>query len=236
MNGESEENEKRFLTLENNEIWFSKPDLLNDPYECQSMFVDYDQLALDGFTAEEVKDIENLLGRICYIASFTDSLSKNFPMWTHYANKHKGFCVKYKVVNPKNIYRVDYEEQRKPVTAEIKNAIEQLRIIQNPNGREEEHFKARLILYLHMRLLAKNYSTKHKSWEYESEYRALKTVPDWNKPGMNVYVEDVGLHIAEVYIGNKCQYYDRIKKITDRLGVPCSQCRLDNKEFLVVAE
>jgi len=46
---------------------------------------------------QKIRDIRNTPFRIACFSNFHDDeeLGKNTTMWAHYANNHRGFCVKY---------------------------------------------------------------------------------------------------------------------------------------------
>ncbi len=81
----------------NRELWFAKPDSLNDPFECQMLLPEVlesiwrhypipkaQQLEIENFLAEFVNGVG-----ICSLSR----TRKNQLMWAHYADEHKGFCI-----------------------------------------------------------------------------------------------------------------------------------------------
>jgi len=44
-------------------------------------------------------------------------------MWAHYANNHKGFCVEYRITNPKHLYPISYEAERVAIASSITKMI-----------------------------------------------------------------------------------------------------------------
>lgn len=230
-------NDKKMLTLKENCVWFSRPDILNDPFELKGLYMDYDQLKKDGASIEDAKHIETYLCKICVIASFTDTMEKNMPMWAYYANNSKGFCVKYKVTDSKRFFPVKYEEQRKPVLDAAKKMLDLHAVVTDPTVSNEERFKAGSIIGLNIGILFQNYSIKHISWKHENEYRAFQPRPESEDSlGKNVSVSDMGLIVDSIYTGYDCEYHEQIKTIADELHIPCYKCKLDEKEFLIVTE
>ncbi len=83
--------------LVNKELWFARPDSLNDPFECQfnsdtifspmseSLVISKEEITK---TKEIALDTFNSMG----VCSFSRA-RKNQLMWAHYANEHKGFCI-----------------------------------------------------------------------------------------------------------------------------------------------
>jgi hypothetical protein len=89
--------------LKNRELWFARPDSLNDPFEFsfkpEALYAGYDEFnRLDAETKEQViksdLDMFNLMG----VCSFSRA-RKNQLMWAHYADEHKGFCIGFNEVD-----------------------------------------------------------------------------------------------------------------------------------------
>lgn len=235
--GKVEKNEKKFFSLSNNMIWFSTADQMNDPYEFRGVYVDYNQLKKDGISEDEVKNLRLLLEEDFLLASFATDVIYSFPMWAHYANNHKGFCIKYKVVDYKKIQKVNYVRQRENITDGIKSAIKVFEKMRDPSIREEEKQFAMGLMDMYMRVVNQNFTLKHESWNYENEYRII--VEHKNKKekfGRNIPAKEVGLVAEEIYIGYKCNVYGRIKDIADRLGISCYKCRVQDKDFMIFTE
>jgi hypothetical protein len=81
----------------NRELWFARPDSLNDPFECQFDFESwFDELGLFPYISKSeiikikkgASDTFNSLG----VCSFSKT-RENLLMWSHYADEHKGFCI-----------------------------------------------------------------------------------------------------------------------------------------------
>ena len=105
-------NEKRFDSLLKKEIWLSFPEKLNDPYEMRGFRLNVQELhdAL-GLGSDTIDLFLSTLQRVP-VASLTENMATNMPMWAHYANNHHGYCVKYKVENKHAVRAVIYSEQR----------------------------------------------------------------------------------------------------------------------------
>lgn len=235
--GKVEKNEKKFYSLSNNMIWFSTADQMNDPYEFRGIYVDYNQLKKDGITEDEVKSLRRLFEEDFLLASFASDVVCSFPMWAHYANNHKGFCIKYKVIDDKKIQEVKYVKQRENITDGIKGAIQAFEIMKDPTIQEEKKQFVMGLMDMYMRVIDQNFTIKHESWKYEKEYRII--VERKNKKelfGENVLAKDVGLNAEAIYVGYKCDVYERIKKIADQLGITCYKCRPQEKDFMIFSE
>jgi DUF2971 family protein len=117
-------------------IWFSKPKNFNDPFDCQIPFI--------------ISDLSGVIDAELSISCFSTKVN-SILMWSHYADKHSGFCLEY---DPHDMF-----------------------ILENRTGNHEpwispvyyvDHippYKHKNSLYLAV--------TKTNDWKYESEYRML---------------------------------------------------------------
>lgn len=92
-------NKRRFDSIRNNTIWESTCFEFNDPFECQYLYLNENDLLEMGIPnhkdAKKLWDsimgqIQQRITTICFTQNPND-----MPMWAHYANEHKGFCVEY---------------------------------------------------------------------------------------------------------------------------------------------
>lgn len=111
--------------LINGELWFGLPKNLNDPYECEFIIKEYDNIPLTDLieffyeTMPEFLESDSIKTRINKILSdysiFHQDVHKylryrlekfygltsftydkdNILMWSHYADSHKGFCLAF---------------------------------------------------------------------------------------------------------------------------------------------
>ena len=234
--GENDENEKRFHSLEKDEIWFSVPGKMNDPYEFRGVYVDYDRLKKEGISKSEVDELQHMFEDEYALASFSQGID-SFPMWAHYANDHKGFCVRYRVVDDKRIRKVKYEKQRPDITQGIHEAILTNEKLKDPEMDTKLKGFMMGLQGMFMLVLEQNYTVKHQSWSYEEEYRIIVERTDKESSyGQNVPSNNVGLYVDAIYTGYKCNSYDRLREIAVKLGVPCYRCKLDEKDYMIFAE
>ena len=91
---ESEKDEKKFLSLQREEIWFEQKDLLNDPYEYKGILLDRKKLSEAGYSPDVIEKYQTLLDFSDYGITCLSSNNMDYlPMWAYYTNNHKGFCV-----------------------------------------------------------------------------------------------------------------------------------------------
>lgn len=226
------ENEKRFKSLSENKIWYSLPEKLNDPYEMKGFYFDKDKLIENGYPEETVDVLMNMVLRTP-IASFTSNIENNLPMWAHYSNNHKGFAVKYKVNNKHSIRNVIY----------LDKVFDASKLLSHFYGTafqlEKTHKNDDLTYLLYVSsVLQMIYFTKHISWKYENEFRALylDELDSSITHGLNVEADKAKLVPIGVYAGVHCldEHKTRLKEISGSLGIEFHCCKQSNTEFTVV--
>lgn len=229
-------NEKKLFTLQGNAIWCAPPSDLNDPFEFKGLYLDYNRL--EGiYPLQLLDDVQYMLESAFLLASFTRHMETNMPMWAHYANNHKGFCVKYAVKNKRRVFPVIYEPQRIPIAYIFQKAVKSIQIMNDKGNSRSDRLTASKEMDYFMSIMKENYFIKHESWKYEEEYRAIYPSPQQEKiAGQNVAVAELGLRVDSIYAGINCQYKDRIKEIAQGLGVPCYQCKLDDHHYSLFVE
>ena len=94
-----DENDKRLKSLETQTIWASKKEKLNDPYEFHSISYDETRIKNAGWKLETIKKCIDLFSSSLLISCFSNADNARIPLWAHYSNGHKGFCIKYEVVD-----------------------------------------------------------------------------------------------------------------------------------------
>ena len=165
-------NKSSLELLINRELWFAKPDTLNDPFECQMIF----RNILDSMWAKYKFD-ENLKTKIeaetekCLSNAGICSFSKtrqNQLMWAHYADEHKGFCIGFKhellIENTNEIGSIDVLYQSDYPYEEIFKIIEKFLV--NLDGD--------LTKTIIWSIVYKIMQTKYTYWSYERELRLTR--------------------------------------------------------------
>ena len=112
--------------LTNNSLKFSSPLQFNDPYDCHFVIDGYTEdirkWAKEASTSEAqfelfsliskqplpeitkaVYDATTRIGICCFSRSY-----KNLLMWAHYADKHKGVCLKFDISKDKDLFDQPY--------------------------------------------------------------------------------------------------------------------------------
>lgn len=204
--------EKKYITLKNNEIWFAHKDSLNDPYEYKGMFLDQQKLSEAGYPPNIIEEYQKLFDLNEYgITCFSSNPVEYLPMWAYYTNNHKGFCVEYDVVKKDCIHEVLYEPERIKVASLIFQSKEAVKHAMTTGDRVKADFLSTLFL--------QNLFIKAKAWEHEKEYRIV--YPLDNNIGKNVPAYKLGIRPSRIIVGVNCDDNDikRLDNISNGLGL-----------------
>ena len=121
--------------------------------------------------SRKIYDIRNIQYKICCFSNFKDEneLLENSTMWSHYADNHRGFCVKYKL---------DFEilENKEEILCGL-FPITYTSSIPRISARELiklSYNNDKLILNKPvLKTTLKTLTTKSKFWNYEKEWRLI---------------------------------------------------------------
>jgi len=217
--------DRKLSNLKNNQIWLSKHKTFNDPFDTKSFIASTSEYA----PVEQVKFKDNIR-MACNIGCFTDEIEENIPMWAHYANQHKGFCIEYEVINKELIYPVYYTDSRIE-TVIFEDLVKELlykKIYSDDTESEKRLKRMQSIINI-------SFCIKHESWKYENEYRLFyneftKYISkiEENKNGVLVKLEDVGLKIKSIYTGLNCNGHDKrkFKTICKNLNIDMYEAKI----------
>lgn len=122
LGSNTEENNKRFLSLENNQVWFSNVNILNDPYEGRvSCYAPLFTTIKTDFFGDEQK-IRSAWNRcveegrkMIQVCSFSER-EDLMPLWAHYANNNQGYCVEYEMFDKHQLCRVFYTAYKRDIS------------------------------------------------------------------------------------------------------------------------
>lgn len=187
-----EENSKRIESLARKQIWVSKYNLLNDPFEYKMLYLDKEKIEKHGWSVEMLNEVLEGIKEVSLTTCFSGETENNMPMWAHYANNHKGYCVSFRVAKPEPITPVFYEPNREGIASIAINLYSAF------CNRDEEKIVKYLTLY-NLSLCC-----KHSLWEYENEYRLVYPSYNSNK-GQLISLEEIGLEVESIYIGYKAE-------------------------------
>jgi hypothetical protein len=214
-------------TLKEKKIYLAAIDELNDPFECKAYY--YDSKRINGCYDGIMKQVS----QFSRIASFTSDGASSMPMWAHYANNHKGFCVSYNLKDKRNLklsgctFPVQYVSKRIDVTHFLEQQFDKIQktIQETVNQRKKEVLYDDLSL-IYMSLMFSN--IKLETWNYEKEFRCLAGRTAKGMP----YFTAVP---AEIYIGMNCPqcYIEKLVETSKTLQISAYKMFLDetNKEY-----
>ena len=160
--------------LKDGTVYFADYHSFNDPFECKAVIdknisfeewkrffikrqgmtdIEASKMAdlfmrnpdnIVGGLVEKLLDTENKFGYLCLSAEYD-----NLLLWAHYADQHKGCCIKLDLLNDPTVFwriwKVEYSNDY-PVTNYVKNQEGALGVLFH----------------------------KSKAWEYEQEYRVVR--------------------------------------------------------------
>ena len=223
-------NDYSLCNLQQQCIWFSRPETFNDPYDCDINFKIIDstdanlrsmlsRMRIDRFVNNDeaiemarkaTEDIKKKKWANIRVACFTEEY-KNILMWSHYANFHKGFCLEFstdfypfKPFKTQTMLKISYSAEYPSLS--IKDIPHKL-----PS--------------LPKRLLG----TKYSDWEYENEWRIFSTEPKYfyDKPAL-----------TGVYFGQKMsdENKHKIMSILANSSTVFFEMRRSDSEFALYAK
>lgn len=225
-----ESDELRFKSLVNQQNWFDTRFKQNDPFDMALYELDYDKLKEKGLEnyIEIYENVINLLRDNILLCSFCDSEINNLPMWANYANAHQGYCIKYRILNKKIFFKILYE----PKIIKVYHFIFEL-VHDAVVSYDQKHLTNNTANLRDMLYLLNN--CKHKSWEYENEYRCLYPIIDGEMKGQNVSNATIGVEPVEIYIGINCSDENKERLIQlahNVLNCKVNMCKLSKTKFL----
>lgn len=231
-----------YNSIINNCLWFSDPAIFNDPYDCniniditkysrEELFDFYSELQrihiksgnlyainvdINKRVNEVIQNPELLENDFINIIDFGiccfSKKDDNILMWSHYADKHKGICLKFDIRKDPVFFNIPFEVNYQNDYPDI-NYLE---IIKN-NGKG-----------IAQNLLA----TKSIDWLYEEEIRIIKDSPYYKNHRGNIKFLKESL--IEVIFGYKVkEQINIVKSLFNKFGYKChfSQVRIKKKEF-----
>ena len=148
--------------ITNQEIYFSNPSNFNDPFDPLIRILNTD-------------DSEDMLKLLNFRISCLSTNNSNILMWSHYANKHQGICIKYNIATLLKEKDIIFKK-----TEYIKT------MPQPQSGFHLELSDTTTIIDA--------FTQKHDSWEYEEEYKLIVRT-DENTPVLKK------CDIEEIYLG-----------------------------------
>lgn len=210
------EDEKRFKTLESTSLWFSPVSEYNDTNEFQGLYVSDRKLAEEGWSPDHIFGIHEIveaIGGKALVCCLSAVGYDNEPMWAYYANNSRGYCIEYKVDDPRYLREVQYESCAREITHTAAslycNTLNNLKTHKLTNEDRAS-----------LELISMRTQIKHSSWNHEKEYRFV--IPVDLSEGASMTISELGLSVCCVYAGVGCEEgdFDRMRGIGEELGFP----------------
>lgn len=221
--------ENRLKNLENGKLYFSNREHLNDPFDLLPVHYNEDEI-IDFLKGEDCpannlskSEIISKIDKV--LNSFSDhikilSLSTsiyNIPLWTHYGDNHRGMCIEYDIDNlDRNsdfydcLLKVSYIDKKVEITEVLKNTLSNL--INN----DELKLDSMFLLYFTLTM-------KHKSWQYENEWRIIL-----KSNSGECGIEKSLMKVKAIYLGKDCskENIERVIEISKKLN-----CKVYKMEY-----
>ncbi len=177
---------------------------------------------------KKIDYLRNMEFRISCFSNFKDEaeLLKNTTMWSHYADNHRGFCIKYKMdfknVSNENSIRCGFF----PVNYTCKVPRLSPRELMKLKFNNDELVLSRSVL----KTAYKTMITKSTSWDYEKEWRLIISKYD-----SDILVNNSipFLDIEAIYVGSKTESNFRkyLVQFAAKNNIQIYQARLSNEKF-----
>ena len=232
LSDDADNNEKKLTSLEENKIWFASSKVQNDPFDFKGIYLNKKELIEHKFPESSLELFDKATEKAFLLAAFTENMHDNLSMWAHYANNHKGYCVKYRVTNKRIIRNVIYEPKRIATASIFANLVNAAVKANDPTATVEEKKQAMADANFYSAIMFEIFFIKHDSWKSEKEYRILQLNSD-DVNGMNVAVEKLGLIPEAVYCGINCEHTEKIETIAKKINLNFYKCKLSETEFSV---
>ena len=214
-------NEYSLADLINNEITVSPSKKMNDPFDSVINLWGSEEQLIE--TCKEHKHIKNLSRSFDYfrIRSFcngeTEEALGNLLMWSHYADEHRGYCVKYKL--SKHFIKQDEND-----------SFEHMFLKPIIYRKDEEKVDISELTTINTDLA---FATKHRSWKYENEVRLIVYNPNKEDAFYGIPL-DKDSCIEAIYFGCRCEQktINTIKNLFSKSDTPPKfyQMKLDRTD------
>jgi hypothetical protein len=165
-------NKSSIELLVNRELWFAKPETLNDPFECQ---LSYERVLEAVWNKKEIAEqqqnnLKNELDKRLSelgICSFSRT-RKNQLMWSHYSDEHRGFCIGFNENTLKNT-----SERFHSIPVDYQADLPYKKIIERFEYFESNEPLNNKISDIYGDILESVIGTKYTNWKYEKETRLV---------------------------------------------------------------
>ena len=214
-------NEYSLADLINNEITVSPSKNMNDPFDSIiNLWGSEEQLKE---SCKKAKHIKNFSKSFDYfrIRSFcngdTEKALEELLMWSHYADEHRGYCIKYKL--SKHFIKQDENDR-----------FEHMFLKPIIYRKDEDKVDISEMTTINTDLA---FATKHESWGYENEVRLIVYNPNKEDAFYGIPL-DKDSCIEAIYFGCRCEQktINTIKNLFSKSDTPPKfyQMKLDRTD------
>ena len=227
--------------LKNDLIYYSNPLKFNDPFDCSlslslndlekpyinELFKKNNRVSkaiIRQMVAQKLPELDEMakdsVAQILGVSCFAER-PDNILMWSHYADKHTGFCVEYDFLNiaPNDLcvflYPAIYAQQKAFIPTNMFDFSDLTKITPRPTN---------LWLADWIQVLL----TKSNIWEYESEWRSIAVLQRLSKE--RTIKQKI---ISKVYLG--CKISDEnekiIREIAKKKNIAVQKYEMDINEY-----
>lgn len=254
---ENENDDRTLKTLSEGKAWFGNISTMNDPFEFEKLNILEEELLedikkMEGRTEyqeiyEMLKErklellevynklLNDVIKKGLEIFCVSKNFSTNNSMWAYYANNHKGFILKFELLEKKleslqNLKPVLYEEKLSKQSylfmKKLKEVYCELLVEKNSKEFNQKFFGMTQLIYFFC-------SCKDKSWENEEEYRFFKFSTADKGELVNFF--DANLKLVSIYGGINIseKNVEKLKSIANKLGVDFKTTKISNKEYKI---
>lgn len=216
LDNDKEMNRKKLQTLSRSEIYLSNLSDNNDPFDGRAAFYDLEEIQQNVTDGMFKGDLFERFIDLHIGASLTELGVQDMSMWSNYSNKHRGYCISYKVQDNPNIssfaFPIQYIDSRIDLTEFFIDFLNHLNIeviTQLENGSKQIKVYNKLVIYI---LILFN-NIKSTSWKHEKEFRISVS---------GKKLQNMTLKPYEIYVGKDCEdkYTSQLLQIGRNLGIP----------------
>jgi len=189
------------------------PTCFNDPFDTLLFhYIDYQQKKIFKVAEYDIQPFRDAYKHIkvgCFAKDKIvngkidekDKAFRNILMWSHYANSHKGICIRYKL-NSKAIKRFQ--------TQNTFTNLYEVKYKKNVGLQDESSATTR-----------KLFATKQEDWDYENEVRILHFDPENDDEFLQLSLEKIEGKIEAIFFGYRCSDKDKelIKNLLADKGI-----------------
>lgn len=211
-------NEAKFQTLAAKKIFTAPPSAMNDPFDGRGFYYRTDEV-IAAMRNPDLTEVSFDFSSMVRFSSLTGAGSGSLPMWAHYANNHRGYCVGYNMKEGNNQLRgttfpVQYLDHRVDITDIMVRQMQAItKRAEECIARGEKRVSIDDLTLIYIPLLLEN--MKDSFWSYEQEFRCSIGEGGPSVPYVNAVPD-------EIFVGLNCaaEHQDRLVEIGTNMAIP----------------